>query len=281
MSPSGEVIGFVGVGNQGGPMAARVVAAGHPLVVWARRPEALGALLSAGAEQATDLADLGARATMIEVCVVDDAALREVVTGPGGLLGSMRPGGSIAVHSTVHPDTVKELAVEAASAGVSVLDAPVSGGHDAAAEGRLLVLAGGAAADIARWRPVLEAFASTVVHLGPLGAGQLAKLVNNALMAAQFRLADDAHELAAGLGLDPGALLEAMAHGSGASFSLDVHRRSGGRAGMAGRGARLLHKDVSILARVLDADGVDGRWLLPVAAALFEIAPPAAQPGEA
>jgi 3-hydroxyisobutyrate dehydrogenase-like beta-hydroxyacid dehydrogenase len=98
----------------------------------------------------------------------------------------MTPGSVIAIHSTVHPDTCRELAKNAESHGVSVIDAPVSGGGGAAAEGRLLVMVGGDAEVVERCRPVFETYADPVVHLGDLGSGQTTKLLNNLLFTANL-----------------------------------------------------------------------------------------------
>jgi 3-hydroxyisobutyrate dehydrogenase-like beta-hydroxyacid dehydrogenase len=128
---------------------------------------------------------------------------------------------------------------------VAVIDAPVSGGGQAAAAGKLLVLVGGADRDVERARPVLSTFGEPVVHLGRLGSGQLAKLINNALMTAQLGLADDALRLGASMQLDRTALAEALTHGSGASFSLGVRARMGDD--ISHFPGDLLRKDMAIL----------------------------------
>src|SRR5882757_4015557 len=109
-------VGFVGLGSQGGPMARRIVEAGFPLLLWARRPETLAPYSDTAAELVRDLADLGARADHVGVCVVDDAGVREVV---GTLLSTMRAGSRIAIHSTVHPNTCIALAMQAAARAVA------------------------------------------------------------------------------------------------------------------------------------------------------------------
>jgi len=182
-------VGFVGLGSQGGPMARRIVEAGFPLLLWARRPETLAPYSDTAAELVRDLANLGARADHVGVCVVDDAGVREVV---GTLLSTMRAGSRIAIHSTVHPNTCIALAMQAAERAVAVIDAPVSGGGPGAAAGTLTVMVGGDAAAVDAARPVFETFSGLISHLGGVGAGQFAKLVNNSLMAANMALADAA-----------------------------------------------------------------------------------------
>src|SRR5580704_12157533 len=117
-------IGFIGLGSQGGPMARRIVESGYPLVLWARRAEALAPFADTAAETASSVADLAGRAEHVGVCVVDDAGVEQVCDE---LIPAMGRGGRIAIHSTVHPKTVVELARRAAARGLALIDAPVSG----------------------------------------------------------------------------------------------------------------------------------------------------------
>src|SRR5438552_7892806 len=152
-------VGFVGLGKQGAPIAERLLAAGHPTTLWARRAEALERFLTRGAAVAPDLPALG-RAS--------DAAVRDVCLGDGGLLGGMAPGALLVIHGTVSPETCRVVARHAAERGVAVTDAPVSGGAAAAREGRPTVMAGGDAATIDACRPAFSAFAAQVFHMGSL-----------------------------------------------------------------------------------------------------------------
>jgi 3-hydroxyisobutyrate dehydrogenase-like beta-hydroxyacid dehydrogenase len=138
---------------------------------------------------------------------------------------------------------------------VSVIDAPVSGGGMAAAAGTLLVLAGGDNGDVERARPVLSTYGDPVLHLGPLGSGQLAKVINNALMTAHLGLADDALRVGASLQLDVAALAKALTYGSGASYSLGIRARIAGELSQFSAGA-LLRKDLDILDSVSGPDGL-------------------------
>lgn len=165
-------VGFIGLGSQGGPMARRIVEGGYPTTLWARRPATLEAFAGTDAKVAGSPAELAAASDLVCLCVIGDADIDELTDGEHGLLSAMQPGGVIAVHSTVHPDTCRKLAKRAAALGVSVVDAPVSGGGGAAAEGRLLVMAGGDADVVERCRPVFETYADPVVHLGELGSGR-------------------------------------------------------------------------------------------------------------
>jgi 3-hydroxyisobutyrate dehydrogenase len=250
MSDSKITVGFVGLGSQGAPMARRIVDAGFPLLLWARRPDALTSFRDTAAESVRDLAELGARADHVGVCVVDDMGVREVV---GAILPSMRAGSRIAIHSTVHPDTCILLARRAAEHGVELVDAPVSGGGPAAAAGTLTVMVGGEAAAVAATRSVFETFGASILHLGGVGAGQLAKLVNNSLMAANMALADAALGAGASLGLDRAAFTELIKASSGRSYGFEVRARLA-NIGLFGHGGKLLAKDVGLLTTVMKDD---------------------------
>lgn len=251
MSPARKpTVGFVGLGSQGGPMARRIAAAGFPLLLWARRAEALAPFADTSAEAAADLDDLGGRCDIVAICVVDDAGVREVFDA---VAPAMRPGGRIVIHSTIHPDSCAALADEAEALSLALVDAPVSGGGPGAAAGTLTVMVGGAEADVAAVRPVFETFAGLIAHLGGVGAGQLAKLVNNAQMAANMAIADAGLGAAEALGLDRAAYVELVKASSGRSFGFEVRARLPDVA-LFGHGAKLLEKDVGLLSAVLADD---------------------------
>ncbi len=208
-------VGFIGLGSQGGPMARRIVDAGYPTTLWARRPATLEPFADTAAEVAESPAELGAASDLVCLCVVADADVEEMTCGEHGLLAAMRPGSVIAIHSTVHPDTCRELAKKADAQGVSIIDAPVSGGGPAAADGRLLVMAGGDAEVVERCRPVFETYADPIVHLGELGSGQTTKLLNNLLFTANLGVAAATLSLAGAMGVDPDRLTEVDSRSSG------------------------------------------------------------------
>ena len=179
-------VGFIGLGSQGTPMARRIVEAGHPLTIWARRPETVESFADTAATVARTPAELAANSDVVCLCVVSDADVESVVMRDDGVLAGLAAGGVIAIHATVHPDTCRQMAARALDVGVDVVDAPVSGGGIAAAEGKLLVMVGGDDAVVDRVRPVFATYADPVLHLGPLGSGQMAKLLNNLLFTAQI-----------------------------------------------------------------------------------------------
>jgi 3-hydroxyisobutyrate dehydrogenase len=242
--------GFIGLGSQGAPMARRMLEAGFEVTLWARRPSSLTPFLETQARTASSVAELGAHAEHVGICVFDDVGVREVTAA---LIPAMRPGGRLVIHSTVHPDTCHQVAAQAKSRGIAVLDAPVSGGEPAARVGALTVMAGGDAETFAAAKPVFESFAKLIVHVGAVGAGQKAKLVNNALMAAHMSLAHHALQLASTLHLDRAALIELIKNSSGRSFGFETYARLPSPQSFVHGGA-LLAKDVRLLGELQQSD---------------------------
>lgn len=227
-------VGFIGLGSQGGPMARRIIEGGYPVTLWARRPASLEPFADTAARLAGSPAGLAAASDLVCLCVVGDADVDEITCGEHGLLAAMKPGSVISIHSTVHPDTCRELAKKVGAQGVSIIDAPVSGGGQAAAQGRLMVMAGGDAEVVERCRPVFETYADPVVHVGELGSGQTTKLLNNLLFTANLATAATTLSLARALGVDPDRLTEVVSRGSGNSFALNALGGIGGMDRLAG-----------------------------------------------
>jgi 3-hydroxyisobutyrate dehydrogenase-like beta-hydroxyacid dehydrogenase len=198
--------GFVGLGNIGGAMAARLDPA--DLLVHDVREEAAAPFVARGARAGT-LKDLAVECDVISVVVLTDAQVRDVVAQ---LLEHATEGTVVAVHSTIETGTAGELAERAAPLGVHVLDAPVSGGAIGAAEGRLAVMVGGDRQAYEAAKPVFQHWASLVLHLGPAGAGTQAKLARNLLTFAGFAAAAEAARLAESCGLDLGKLAAVVRH---------------------------------------------------------------------
>ncbi len=242
--------GFIGLGSQGAPMARRMLDAGLDVVLWARRAQTLASFSDTAATVADSVEALAREVDYCAVCVVDDAGVEDIC---GQLLGAMRAGACIVVHSTVNPALCQSLAERAAERGIDLLDAPVSGGGPAAAEGRLTVMVGGDPAVAQRAQAVFETFAGTIVHLGDIGAGQTAKLVNNTLMAANLAVAHHALETAGRLGIDADAFARLVGASSGHSFSFDVRARMSAPTDFR-HGAQLLAKDVRLLGEAVGGD---------------------------
>ncbi len=240
-------VGFVGLGSQGGPMARRIVEAGHATTLWARRPATLAPFAGTGAAVAATRAELGAASDVLCICVIDDAGVDDVLRGPDGALASMADGSIVVVHSTVHPATC--LRLQGDFPALHVVDAPVSGGGHKAAATELLVMVGGPDDVVERCRPILETFGDPVLHVGPLGAGQEAKLLNNAVFTAQLALAAEVFELAEARRLDRAAVATVLARGSARSYAAEVVAGGGFNLdGLAAVAGPLLAKDVGILA---------------------------------
>jgi len=249
-------VGFIGLGSQGGPMARRIIDAGFPTTLWARRPASLAPFADTSAKIAGSPAELAAASDLVCVCVRSDADVEDVVLAEDGVLSEIGTDGMIAVHSTVHPDTCRRLATEAAHWGVSVLDAPVSGGGGAAAEGRLLVMVGGDQYSVDRCRPVFVTYGDPVVHLGEVGSGQVTKLLNNVLFTANLATAASTLALGQALDIDPGRLAEVITHGTADSFALSRIASAGGTLDrIAAHAEPLLRKDVGLMAALAENSG--------------------------
>ncbi|GAB7191469.1 hypothetical protein NUM3379_21770 [Kineococcus sp. NUM-3379] len=217
LSPPGTAVGFAGLGNLGRPMVLALLRAGWSVTVLDRDPARAAALTGSGAQVASGPGDLTACDVLL-LAVPDDAAVTAVLGGPDGWLAGAGPGRTVVVHSTVLPETAARLAQEAAGHGVAFLDAPVSGGADRAEKGDLTVMVGAAAADLERARPLLDALAGQVVHVGPPGAGAATKLANQLMMLTALAGAHEALDLAAAYGVAARDVLDVVDTGTGGSW---------------------------------------------------------------
>ncbi len=247
-------VGCVGLGMQGAPIARRIIDAGYATTLYARRATTLDPFRTTGAAIAGTLRELGERCDLVAVCVMDDAQLEEVLLGDEAILAGMTSSNVgqssrkvVVVHSTVHPNTVQRLAAHAVELDVELLDAPVSGGPEAAEHGTLTVMVGGDPATFERCVDVLATFGDPVRLLGPVGSGQLAKLLNNLLFTAQLALAYDTSTLASALDLDAGALSEVLLRGSARSYALEVWSNAGSLNALAALAGPRLEKDVGLM----------------------------------
>jgi 3-hydroxyisobutyrate dehydrogenase-like beta-hydroxyacid dehydrogenase len=202
-------------------MAQMIARGDHTLHVWARREATYDNLGSDPFVIADDPADLARTCAVVGICVTTDDDVRQVVFDHG-LLGGLRPGSVLALHSTISVSTCEEIASEAAKIGVDVLDAPVSGGGLVAYDRDLTVMVGGDRDAFERARPVFEEFGGPVCHLGPLGAGLRCKLLNNGIYHANRLIGVRAQEMAVQLGLDTDAFADVISHSSGRSYGSDT-----------------------------------------------------------
>jgi 3-hydroxyisobutyrate dehydrogenase len=250
-------VGFIGLGSMGRPMAQRMQARGHDLVLYDRLPAALEWFAGTGATIAATPAEVGGQVDAVGICVFDAAGVDEVLFGPEGLTETLRPGAVVLVHSTVSPPQIRAIAARAAAHRLPVLDAPVIGGGPRALTGTLTMTVGGDAASLAQVADLLAALSDQVVHLGEVGTASQAKLIHNTLFAAQITLADDALRAGASLGVDPDGLAVVLATGSAACVASGVRLRAGSLAAIAGTpSGPTLAKDVDLMADQLgDAPG--------------------------
>ncbi|ORV99969.1 6-phosphogluconate dehydrogenase [Mycobacterium kyorinense] len=232
-------------------MVARLAEAGHDVRVLGRSDEKRAAIGQLGATAMADAASVTSQADVVVVCVFSDEQVRQVCL-EGDL--SMAPGSVLVVHTTGSPRTVENIAV---SLGIDVVDAPVSGGPHNAAAGTLTLFVGGADDAVARARPVLSCYGDPVLHVGPLGAGQKVKLVNNALFAAQIGLLSASVDLAERLGVPEPTLLSALPHGSAASRVLDLVAAGGSVASFTQMAGEFVGKDVAVVRGVAAELGSD------------------------
>ena len=202
--------GYIGLGMMGSAMAENLIRrGGRPVMVHDLDAAALDAAVSLGAAAAASAADVARASDVVSVCVPAAAHIEAVLSGPGGIVEGAHEGLCVLIHSTVHPDTVLAARDAAAEWGVPVFDACVAGGADSARAGSLTVLAGGLDEMPPAARAVLDACAGTLVDAGPVGAGAALKIAVNVMTYAQFAAASAAHDMVAGAGGEPAALLEA------------------------------------------------------------------------
>lgn len=269
-APGRPTVGFIGLGELGACIAQRLVETGHPTVLWARRPDSLVPFEGTAATVAGSPAAMAAACDVVCICVLDDEGVEQVVAGPSGLLAGAREGLAIAVLSTVRPDTCVALAEQAARRGVLLVDAPVSGSWEEAVTGTLVAMVGGDDAAVAACRPALAAFTTSVEHLGPVGAGERAKLINNATLIAQVGVVLDSVATGEGIGVDPDRLLEVLAQGSARSYAVEVVTSMRELGPEPNAATWLLRKDLDLLIESARRAGLPEGPLVRVAGATLE-----------
>ncbi|XOV90044.1 MAG: 3-hydroxyisobutyrate dehydrogenase [Pseudomonadota bacterium] len=216
-------IGFIGLGNMGGPMATNLVKAGHQVTAFDVVPALLEKAGSAGVKPAPSAAEAVRSADLVLSMLPASAHVAGLYLGEEGLLQHIREGALIIDCSTIAPATAREVAGAAASAGFTMLDAPVSGGVGGAVAGTLTFIVGGPAAGVERARPLLAQMGKNIFHAGDAGAGQVAKICNNMLLSVLMTGTAEALELGVRNGLDPSVLSEIMRKSSGGNWALEVY----------------------------------------------------------
>lgn len=253
----------------GEPMAANVVKAGHDLTVFDLRDEPIDRLKAMGAAAAGSIAELASAATVIMTVVVDEAQAAAVLAGregQPGVLDAAAPGSVVLVHSTIGPKACIRLGELAATRGIDLLDAPITGGPSGARDGSLAIMVGGDTEALQRCRFALEAVSREIVHVGAVGAGQLVKLANNMVLATTMQAVHEALLLGGQAGIDDDVLLQILGAGAADSWVVKHWRDIGESArdypGGADGVAALTYKDLSLAL----AEAQRSRVSLPVTA---------------
>lgn len=260
-------VGWIGLGAMGRPMAGHLLAAGHEVAVWARNPAASAPLADQGFVVSSSPAELAARSDVVVTIVTSSADVEGLAFGPAGLAAGLPPGGVHVDMSTIAPAMARRLAARYADRGLGWVDAPVSGGETGARNATLAIMAGAQAEVLERVRPLLHALGKSLVHVGPPGAGQVAKACNQLIMVAAIEACAEAMSLAQANGVDLGAVRTALLGGSAASRVLEVMGDRMVRRDFApGIESRLHHKDFGLVLQEAVALGCP----LPVAAQVWQ-----------
>jgi 2-hydroxy-3-oxopropionate reductase len=220
-----EMVGFIGLGLMGRPMAKNLVKAGYPLVVHSRSRPPVEALAADGARVATSPADVARQATRIITMLPDSPDVEQVLEGPDGVFSAMPRGTVLIDTSSIAPASARRLAAEANARGATMLDAPVSGGEIGAIDGTLSIMVGGDAAAFEAVKPLLDVMGNPdkVIRIGEAGAGQVCKLCNQMAIGGALASVSEAFALARKAGVDPARVREALLGGFAASRVLEVH----------------------------------------------------------
>ena len=216
-------IGFIGLGIMGRPMALNVLKAGFALIVYDLVPAAIQTLQAAGAQVADSPQALAAACDIVLLCLPDSPDVQAALTGEQGVFAGVRPGQIIVDMSTISPVVARTLADTATRLGVTLLDAPVSGGEIGARDGALSIMVGGDAEALVQVMPVLQAMGKRILHMGEAGAGQVTKACNQAVIAVTMLGVAEALVMAAKAGVDPAQVRQALLGGAAASRVLELH----------------------------------------------------------
>ncbi|MBM4422344.1 MAG: NAD(P)-dependent oxidoreductase [Chloroflexi bacterium] len=213
-----EQIGFIGLGIMGRGMVRNLLKAGFTVRVWNRTASRMDELAADGAIPTGSPAEAASHSDFVITCVSDTPDVEAVTLGPRGIIHGARPGSLVIDMSTISPQAAKEIAAKLAAKGVKMLDAPMSGGSEGAAKGTLTIMVGGDADDVSRAMPAFEAMGKKITHMGPTGAGQMTKLVNQILVVGHALAMSEALLFAQAGGLDLAKTVEALGAGAAGSW---------------------------------------------------------------
>ncbi|UST52453.1 NAD(P)-dependent oxidoreductase (plasmid) [Comamonadaceae bacterium OTU4NAUVB1] len=254
-----KTIGVIGLGNMGRGMALSLQRGGFAVVGTDASATTRAALASEGITVVESVGEVVARADAIVLSLPTAAIVTQVVAGPDGLLSHSKAGVLVIETSTSHPETTRQLAGQLAAVGMSLIDAPVSGGPKGAITGTMTMVIGGAEGDVARAEPVLAAMSAKRVHVGEVGAGHVAKIANNLLCAAHLAIAGEVTRMAEKAGVPTDRLLGGINAGSGRSFVTEFNFPTWVDSGKFDSGftMKLMRKDVRLSQELIGALDLD------------------------
>jgi 2-hydroxy-3-oxopropionate reductase len=262
------MIGFIGLGVMGKPMARNLMAAGYDLVVHSRTRADIDELAGEGATAASSPREVGEACDTTIAMLPDSPQVEEVFGGEEGVLAGAGPGSLVIDMSTISPVVTRALAARAGERQVGYVDAPVSGGDVGAREGTLSIMAGGSEEDFGRARPLFEALGKTIVHVGPVGAGQVVKACNQVVVALTIEAVAEALVLGSKAGVDPATIIQVLSGGLAANRVMEVRGRNFLEHDFEpGFRVDLHHKDLGIALSTAREYGV----ALPATAAVSEM----------
>jgi 3-hydroxyisobutyrate dehydrogenase len=215
-----ERIGFVGLGTMGAAMAGNLARAGFPLTVWNRTPGRASTLIELGASAAPTPAAVAKTSDIVVTCVSDTPDVENVLFGRHGIVEGALKGLLVIDCSTISPSATRDFAGRLAKQGVTMIDAPVSGGSEGAKNATLTIFVGGPGASFERARPILTAMGKTITHVGPVGSGQAVKAVNQVILAGTYLGVAEGIVLALKAGLNVPQVVEALGGGAAQSWVL-------------------------------------------------------------
>jgi 2-hydroxy-3-oxopropionate reductase len=255
---SKPVVGFIGLGIMGKPMAQNLLRAGYPLVVLNRSRAAVDELVAEGAQAGDSPGDVASRSRVVITMLPDSPDVETVVFGENGIAQGIENGALYIDMSTIAPATARKIAEALGRGGVDVLDAPVSGGEAGAKNAALSIMAGGSEAAFERAKAIFEALGKNIVHVGPSGAGQVTKACNQIVVGVTLEAVAEALALADASGVDPAKVRAALLGGFAQSKVLEVHgQRMIERNFVPGFKAKLHRKDMNIAAEAGDERALD------------------------
>ncbi|MBW1780760.1 MAG: NAD(P)-dependent oxidoreductase [Deltaproteobacteria bacterium] len=240
-------LAFIGLGTMGGPMAANLLKAGHQVTVHNRTRDKEEPLAAKGAKRAASPKEAASEAEVVFLCVSDTPDVEQVLFGQDGVATGAKPGAVVADMSTISPAATRRFAAALSEKGIMMVDAPISGGSEGAVNGTLAIMVGGEPANVEKVEPALEAMGRSITHVGPIGAGQMTKAINQVILAGYYLATGEGIALGLKAGLDVKKVVQAIGGGAAASWVLS--NRSNNMIENTyplGFRVRLHHKDLRI-----------------------------------